>query len=142
MNFGYQNSSKPFSSGSSLGPKLNDLLKSQADKIKQLHQFLEVCDKEFEILLSQVNYLHVQNQNQLLSTGKSKGNKRKQNLTPQRISTATEQHRKTPHYKKTISAQKKKKYQNPTPKKQHPHQLTVKETPAGFEPTKVSNFSS
>ncbi|MBW0529292.1 hypothetical protein O181_069007 [Austropuccinia psidii MF-1] len=71
-----------------------------------------------------------------MSTGKSKGNERKQTLTPQQIDNATEQPKKTPHYKKTISAQKKTKYQNPTPKKRHPHQLTVKETPAGFEPTK------
>ncbi|MBW0513093.1 hypothetical protein O181_052808 [Austropuccinia psidii MF-1] len=109
MSFRYHNSAQPFSSASSLGPELNDLLNSQADIINQLHQRLEAFEKEFEILLSQVNNLHFQNQNQLISTVKSKGNKRKQTLTPQQISNSTEQHRKTPCYKKTISPQKKNK---------------------------------
>ncbi|MBW0563349.1 hypothetical protein O181_103064 [Austropuccinia psidii MF-1] len=142
MNFGYHSSAQPFSLASSLGPELNDLLNSQADQIKQLQQCLEARDQEFEILLSKVNGLHVTNQNQLISTAKSKGNKRNQALTPQQIANAIEQHRKNPHYKKLVSAQKKKKNQNSTPKKQHPHQLTVKETPAGFEPTKVRNSSA
>ncbi|MBW0582220.1 hypothetical protein O181_121935, partial [Austropuccinia psidii MF-1] len=72
MNFGYHNSSQAFSLASSLGPELNDLLNSQADQIQQLQQRLEAHEQEFEILLSQVNDLHVQNQNQLMSTAKSK----------------------------------------------------------------------
>ncbi|MBW0503280.1 hypothetical protein O181_042995 [Austropuccinia psidii MF-1] len=64
MNFGYHSSAQPFSLASSLGPELNDLLNSQADQIQQLQQHLEARDQEFEILLSQVNDLHVQNQNQ------------------------------------------------------------------------------
>ncbi|MBW0482026.1 hypothetical protein O181_021741 [Austropuccinia psidii MF-1] len=66
MNFVYHSSAQPFSLASSLGPELNDLLNSQADQIQQLQQRLEARDQEFEILLSQVNDLHVQNQNQLL----------------------------------------------------------------------------
>ncbi|MBW0496504.1 hypothetical protein O181_036219 [Austropuccinia psidii MF-1] len=98
---------------------INITYEFRADQIQQLQQRLEACDQEFGILLSQVNDLHVQNQNQQMSTAKLK-----------------EQHRNTSQYKKLVSAQKKKKKQTPTPEKRHPHQLTVKETPAGFEPTK------
>ncbi|MBW0483940.1 hypothetical protein O181_023655 [Austropuccinia psidii MF-1] len=77
MNLGSNsNSTTTHPSGPSLPLDLNELFNTQANHIRKLEEQVYSCDKALEVLLSQVNHLHIQNQ-ALTSSAKSKATESK-----------------------------------------------------------------
>ncbi|MBW0520689.1 hypothetical protein O181_060404 [Austropuccinia psidii MF-1] len=146
MSYGNHNNMSPHPSGPSFPNNLDKIFNAQTEHIRQLQDQINSCDKELKGLLLQVNNLHVQNQgpttlaklnNQETKQHSSskKGLKKPNQQTVNKISGGSKKlatnRRSTKHTKKSSSPIKKR----------NPHQLTSKEMPDGFEPTKLRSLS-